>query len=288
MVISNPPKSIVDLVVVCCHAIWNGHSSSSPDPYKEKQWILKGFQRSNRETGKQGEHLSFMRHINEAMLYLLSTDSELQNDPAQTLVMFSGGPTSKETDISEAFSYWKALHTWDHVEIMGQLYPNGRIMLEEHSTDSYQNFIFSVLEFRKQIGHYPRNIHIITHGFKGPRFLDLHAKALQWPKERISVYVRNPEMSRAELEETIALEKQNGYLPFVSDPYGAHASLLDKRKVRCWDETKFRAYMSPLLNEGEEGVLLTRLLDWKGGESGDELFPDTLPWNETSSAAGSS
>lgn len=163
------------LAIVCCHAIYKGS-----EPTDENNWRLQSFQRSSGL--KPGEHLTFLRHIDTAV--------ELLESSSVGSVIFSGGPTNPDVaDLSEARSYLNALKYTRRDAIEG-------ILLEERATDSYQNLLFSIVLFRQTYGYYPRETVVITHAFKRDRFLDLHAKAIRWPLNRIRILGINPPFSR--------------------------------------------------------------------------------------------
>lgn len=188
-----------------------------------------------------------------------------------TILIFSGGATKQSlTSLSEARSYYHAALAQELSQghIGGgrahQLYRKGRILLEEYATDSLQNLILSILLFRQTIGRYPKNIRIITHAFKSRRFLELHAPAIYWPKDRIQVQGIDPVMSSAEIESTLQGEEKSGYAPWAQDPLGTGEVLNGKRKQRGWNYEQ----ASDLTQGLEESV--KNLLD---SEASDEL-----PW----------
>lgn len=248
-----------NLVIVCCHAIFHPDVSASDfplhSPYDEDNWHLAAFQRSNRETGKPGEQETFMAH---ALAGIDILTSELDPDsPTKTLLVFSGGPTKRSlTTLSEARSYYHALLAQELAQgnrgggRAKKLFSAGRILLEEHATDSFQNLLFSVLLFRRTTGHYPTHIRVITHAFKAKRFLDLHAPAIMWPPAHIQVQGIDPVMSGDEREETVHGEEKFGYAPWLGDPLGTGKVLAAKRKNRGWDE----AEADQLTEELEESV----------------------------------
>jgi hypothetical protein len=174
-----PPsrKVAANLIIVCCHAIY--HGGVDGNPHDEADWALQFFQRS--AGFKQGEHLTFIRHIEAAF--------KAAADDNRAALVFSGGYTNRDyPDSSEARSYLDAvralgeLKTWD-------------ILLEQLATDSYQNLLFSIILFRKKYGYYPSNVKVVTHAFKAPRFRDLHAQAIHWPAARLEVIGINPPFS---------------------------------------------------------------------------------------------
>ncbi|KAF1964525.1 hypothetical protein BU23DRAFT_61589 [Bimuria novae-zelandiae CBS 107.79] len=272
-----PPRDYTgfeNLVIVCCHAIFHPDASSSEfplhSPCEEKNWHLAPFQRSNPETGKPGEHETFVAH---ALAGIDVLKSELSpHVPDKTLLVFSGGATkSSLTSLSEARSYYHAALAQELAQgnhgggRAHQLFSRGKILLEEHATDSFQNLLFSILLFRRTTGRYPKQVRIITHAFKAKRFLDLHAPTIRWPADRIQVQGIDPVMSGAEREETVKGEEKFGYAPWVEDPLGTGEVLAGKRRNRGWDE---RVLMQ--LTEGLEMTV-------------DELFsgtvPEQLPWS---------
>ena len=147
-----------------------------------------------------------------------------------------------------------------------------RCGVEVHATDSMQNLLFSILRFRHLTGTYPAQVTVITHAFKELRFLELHAPAINYPTSRIRVFGINPPMTLAELRDVQDGERRRGYDPFLKDPYGAGELLASKRIARGWD-----AGAIEMLSRGLEGEV-KRLLEWKGGASGNEMFNERLPW----------
>ncbi|OCK75046.1 hypothetical protein K432DRAFT_277321, partial [Lepidopterella palustris CBS 459.81] len=235
-------SNITNLIIICCHAIFLPDISSPFFPlhsvYDESNWNLALFQRSNPVTEKPSEHLTFLSHI-LAGLDTLSTGIWAGN----TILIFSGGATARHvTELSEARSYYHAAisHSLSRGENgwgrAGKLHWEGRLLLEEQATDSFQNLLFSIALFRQKTGHYPSQIRIITHAFKASRFLELHAPAIRWPARRIRVQGINPIMTQEEYTETVSGEEQFGYLPFLQDPFGNGKVLSKKRMKRGWDE----------------------------------------------------
>jgi hypothetical protein len=187
------------------------------------------------------------------------------------LLIFSGGATKRSlTPMSEARSYYHAALAEELAEghrgggRTHSLFSKGRILLEEHATDSFQNLLFSILLFRKTTGSYPRTIRIVTHAFKGPRFLELHAPAIRWPRNRVQVQGIDPIMSSSELETTLDGEKKLGFAPWKEDALGTGELLTGKRKQRGWDTSVL--------------VELTEGLEESVKELAQGAVPDILPW----------
>lgn len=280
---SSGPKyshNIEDLVIVCCHAIFHP-DVEAPDfptcnPHDEGNWYLAPFQKSDLATGKPGEHETFLAHI-QASLDIMTTGpnatwkEDVPWNQDSTILVFSGGATKRDlTPLTEARSYYHAALAQELSQgHMGggrahQLYSKGRILLEEYATDSLQNLLFSILLFRQKIGWYPKNVRVITHAFKSKRFLELHAPAIHWPKDRIQVQGLDPVMSSAEVESTLEGEEKFGYRPWEQDPLGAGPVLSGKRKQRGWRDEQ----AEKLTQDLEESV--TRLLQGAA--------PEELPW----------
>lgn len=235
------------------------------DPYIEEQWNLQPFQRGVPEYNKRGEHETFIQHIQAGLQALKRLN---------TVVVFSGGWT---TDVprSEARSYVAVVRLLDPnaLDIRNTANDTPRLVTEELATDSYQNLLFSIAEFRMLTGEYPNNITVITHAFKERRFLELHAKAIKWPADRFRVQGINPPFTLRELNEVQKLERERAYDLFATDPYGTGQTLAKKRRDRKWDTMSLKQVK---VNAPEDSV--RDLLDWTGGSSGTEIFPGKLPW----------
>lgn len=208
--------------------------------------------------GKEGEHLTFINHIDAAVASV--------NVDLGSLLVFSGGKTQAQIDVTEAESY---LHC---AQDLGMVENGSRTALDTRATDSYQNLLFSILAFRHHVGFYPKHITVVTHGFKERRFLELHAEAIKWPSDRISVLGIDPPFTPKDRGETLEGEMKRGYGVFAGDLYGTRDLLAKKRKDRAWDEGANVA-----LGRGLEPEVQT-LLTWNGGPSGTEIFPEVLPW----------
>ncbi|KAF9700188.1 hypothetical protein EKO04_001658 [Ascochyta lentis] len=286
-------KGIENLVIVCCHAIFHPNVEA-PDfpthnPHDESNWHLAPFQASDQTTGKPGEHETFLTHI-QSGLDIMTTGAnatwkeDVPWNQDSTMLIFSGGATKQNlTSLSEARSYYHAALAQELCQghIGGgrahQLYSKGRILLEERATDSLQNLLFSILLFRQTIGRYPKNVRIITHAFKSKRFLELHAPAIHWPKDRIQIQGIDPVMSSAEIESTQQGEEKFGYAPWTQDPLGTGEVLSGKRKQRGWREEQAKD-----LTEGLEKSVHTLMV----GEASEDLPWAQMPKREVKSTSG--
>lgn len=235
-----------DLIIVCCHAIYlpDADSSDFPlhSPLLESNWLLAPFQKSDPKTGKPGEHTTFVAHAQAGLRDLIIRPDAVHLE--KNLLIFSGGSTKRSiTPLSEARSYYHAALAHELAEgnygggRTHDLYRKGRILLEEHSTDSFQNLLLSILLFRRTTGHYPKTIRVITHAFKSRRFLELHARAIRWPKDSIQVQGIDPIMSGSDLHSTLLGEAESGYASWKEDLFGIGNTLGGKRKQRGWDES---------------------------------------------------
>ncbi|KAL8908456.1 MAG: hypothetical protein Q9171_005444 [Xanthocarpia ochracea] len=105
-----------------------------------------------------------------------------------------------------------------------------------HSTDSYQNLIFSLLRFRSLYQHYPTYITLVSYDFKRSRFLDLHVPAISWPLQRVRFVGIDPPESVSPRKGLENGERLRGYGVWKGDLYGAGEILREKRVGRGWRE----------------------------------------------------
>ena len=247
-------KACTELVIVCCHAVYTSNGIDT----SESQWKLKPFQKSSTNPPRPSEHHTMILHI-------LAGATTIEADPRAMLV-FSGGRTTDEP-ISEAAGYEKIFLQ------MGIFpYARQRYAIEENSTDSYQNLLFSILRFQIRTGRYPERITVITYAFKAQRFLDCHAPAIKWPSSRIRVQGIDPPFTSDELDLTRRAERIVGSTPFIHDPYGVQGELAAKRRARNWHP----AILDGLCDGMEPSI--QALLHWTGGDDACTLFPGALPW----------
>lgn len=269
-----------NLIIVCCHAIFlpDADKTEFPlySPHYEPNWLLAPFQRSNPETGKPGEHETFLSHV-KAGLDALTVGTDQEHPPSSLLILSGGATQRSKTSMSEARSYYHAALAEELAEghLHGgrahRMYSKGYVLLEELATDSFQNLLFSILLFKQTTGKYPKHVRIISHAFKSKRFLELHAPAIHWPKAQVQFQGIDPVMSSTELEDTLRGEAQHGMAPWKDDPFGVGEILSNKRRQRGWDENSI-AQMGDL----EDSVIA--LLH---GET-----PEKLPWVVAQAHAG--
>jgi hypothetical protein len=227
---------------------------------------------TERYLGKPGEHSTFVAHAKAGVDALIVSPEDSRKET--NLLIFSGGATKRsDTPLSEARSYYHAALAEELAEghrgggRTYTLFSKGRILLEEHATDSFQNLLFSILLFRRTTGSYPKTIRIVTHAFKAPRFLELHSPAIRWPKDRILVQGIDPIMASSELESTLEGEKKYGFSPWKEDALGTGDSLGSKRKQRGWDQNVLEKLTEGLEESVKQLVRGTvpAVLPWEAG-----------------------
>lgn len=148
------------------------------------------------------------------------------------------------------------------------------ILVEEYSTDSFQNVLFSLMIYYKHmvslISRYQaspqeryqilesvkkegplKTMHIVSHRFKSRRFMELHVPTLKLSRTMVRFTGINPPMTDAQRRQTFDGERERGYKPWQHDSWGRGSFLDGKRKWRGWDET---AILEEVLSEGWEGA----------------------------------
>jgi hypothetical protein len=167
---------------------------------------------------------------------------------------------------------------------MAHLIDTERILVEPHATDSYQNVLFSLLEFRLCTGNYPETVAVFTHQFKSTRFLEYHFPALgllpdATAEETLAdrtadVHGIDPPEHVTSQESLKRGEASKGIGLWKKDLYGVGDELAGKRRDRGWEP----GMESIFLNRGLEEVV-EQLLCWNGG-TGNDWFPrmKELPW----------
>lgn len=250
------------LLILCCHATFRAHLGQSP--FDEKVWSLKPYQIGDYD--RPSEHTTFITHIKAAI------DSYFHDD-SQVLVI-SGGKTTDD-ELSESESYYAVIDT---LGLLPDDSDTGLVVHENHSTDSYQNLLFSLIEYYKLAESWPSRITLITHAFKFDRFVENHAAAIHWPVDRISVMGLNAPMSKTDMD-TVQDAERHTRDAFAKDPYGVQPFLMEKKRSRHWDEACIDELLAGIKDARVVGQL-RELLVWRGGKDGTELFPGVTPWND--------
>lgn len=245
------------------------------------------------------DHLAFIKHGLQAIITLLNdaTDS--------SLLVFSGSQTKELAGaLSESQSYYLLMrqllrfsqgqHTpnFDGIgrilkEVNRLLEERGiemeslfttRITTEEFALDSFDNLIYSIYRFKQITDVWPKEITIVGFGFKKARFEDLHAKAIDFPRERINYISIDPSPKGYTVGERSTyyehlnqLERENAVSLFAKDWFATRDPLLSKKQSR----NPFQRF-----NDYED----VRLFNLKSPIDHDKLFfdiyiRDKMPWS---------
>ncbi|KAJ5818089.1 hypothetical protein N7474_003680 [Penicillium riverlandense] len=222
------------------------------------------------EPFQRGETPTFMNHAKTGL-------RALSMDP-YALLVFSGkyAIDSISQNLARDNHFFQ-----DQYEI-----PASRIIVEPHATDSYQNVLFSLLQFRLYTGVYPRRVTVVTHDFKRARFMECHFPALgllpitststaeifttERDNARVTVIGINPPEEVTPVESLVRGELKRGIGLWRSDPYGVGPELSVKRRKRGWCPG-----MEQVSFDGLEDVV-QELICWDK----QEWFPkmEELPW----------
>ncbi|KAI3392669.1 hypothetical protein diail_5309 [Diaporthe ilicicola] len=243
------------LIIVCGHAIWAGGPTNGQD---ESEWII--------EDWKKGETSTYTAHV-KAGLKALGEDD-------RAMLVFSGGPTVATTRLSEARSYanlaaantyWGLLNSppapsatpaRSHPSSPIPLHP--RVECEERAMDSYQNILFSTIQFWRSTSRWPSFLTIVSHAFKRRRLTEAHCQAMMFPLEKVFFVGINP----PGIPEVVDRE-EDAVNEWVADPQGQSDSLKTKRARRNpWgvsqmlflneDERQRSGIVTNVLEDGEE------------------------------------
>lgn len=134
--------------------------------------------------------------------------------------------------------------------------------------DSYQNILFSIIQFWRSTSRWPNSLTIVSHAFKRRRLVEAHCSAIAFPLEKVQFIGINP----PGIPEVVDQEEEavSGWL---KDPQGQSDSLKTKRARRnLWG-------VSQSLFEGEherqQSGVATQLL-----EGGEEILVEggARPW----------
>lgn len=202
------------LVMVAGHAIYIGKSWDEQSMRNEDNWILQSFQR--------GQVPNFLSHIQRGV--------ELAANDSSALLLFSGGQTKESAGPrSEGLTYWLIA---DAENWYGEQTVKNRTLAEEYARDSMENLLFSICRFRQVVGRYPHTIKVVSFGFKEFRFVEVHRKALRFPKHRFEFHGIDPDGVEG-MHGLAARERAQAMEPFIGDPFGCNTPVLsDKKETR--------------------------------------------------------
>ncbi|KAJ4154869.1 hypothetical protein LMH87_000143 [Akanthomyces muscarius] len=199
-----------NLVVVCCHGVWTGGPSAGAD---EAEWLIADFQR--------GETAIFREHVRAGVRCLAE-------DRGNSVLVFSGAATRKETELSEAQSYANLAQAHGYWSLLPSPPSSTEVLVEDRALDSYHNVLFSLTLFWGTFRRWPGRVTVVSHAFKKPRIVDGHCAAIGFPREHVA-YPTIPGVvdDPASLAGVAAAEEE-----WTRDEHGRGQSLAGKRARR--------------------------------------------------------
>jgi dihydrofolate synthase len=197
--------------------------------------------------------------------------------------LFSG-PTDASTPLSEARSYanlaaansyWGLLGTLPepstnaaHSHPLSPIPLHPHVECEERALDSYQNILFSIIQFWRITSRWPSSLTIVSHAFKQRRIVEAHCNAIAFPLEKVQFVGLNPPGVPGVVgrEEDVVNE-------WLKDPQGQSHSLKSKRARRNQWGVSQSLFLS--VDERQRSGLATKSL-----EDGEEILVEggTRPW----------
>ncbi|KAI5925109.1 FolC bifunctional protein [Camillea tinctor] len=235
------------LIIVCCHGIWLGGPKCGFD---EQEWLIAGFQ--------VGETPTFIKHIEAGVRVLEGNES--------SILMFSGGPTRKETRLSEARSYANLAEANSYFGLLPPSEAHGRVHCEEKALDSCANVLFSLIQFWHHYNAWPQKITIVSHAFKQERLVDCHCNAIGYPLDRVDFIGIDPPGMIDGTNEGAIKGIAEAVTQWKEDPQGKGDILAGKRAKRNpWgisqslfrtDEDRSRSGVRSNMNEKGQEYLI--------------------------------
>lgn len=124
--------------------------------------------------------------------------------------------------------------------------------------DSYQNILFSIVQFWRSTSRWPSSLTIVSHAFKRRRLVEAHCNALAFPLDKVHFVGINP----PGIPEVVDRE-EDAVNEWVKDPQGQSDSLKTKRARRNPWNVSQRFFESE--DERQRSGIATKLLE-DGGE----------------------
>lgn len=134
--------------------------------------------------------------------------------------------------------------------------------------DSYQNILFSIVQFWRSTSRWPNSLTIVSHAFKRRRLVEAHCNAIVFPLEKVDFVGINP----PGVPEVVDRE-EDAVNEWLKDPQGQSHSLKTKRARRnLWGVSQS---LFADQDERERSDIATKLL-----EDGDEILVEgaARPW----------
>lgn len=136
--------------------------------------------------------------------------------------------------------------------------------------DSYQNILFSTIQFWRKTSRWPSFLTIVSHAFKRRRLAEAHCKAMVFPLEKVCFVGINP----PGIPDVVDRE-EDAVNEWIGDPQGQSDGLKMKRTRRNLWGVSQRLFLSE--DERQSSGIVTELL-----EDGEEILVEggARPWGQ--------